>query len=117
MEPRNEADVTKAPRESIAALAGGIIEDARKLVQLEIKLATSILRGETERLGKAAAYLSAAMVLLVPVILLLALGAAQGVQHLTEWPLGWCQALVGLVLASLAGWLISRASQFRKGDA
>ena len=111
----NDTDITSAPRESIAALAGGIIDDARKLVQLEIKLATSLLRVETERLGKAAAYLAAAMILLVPVVLLLALGAAQGIQHLTGWPLGWAQAIVGLILASLAGWLVMRAAQYRKG--
>lgn len=111
-----ETQNSSPQRESMSRLAAGIFEDARRLVQLEVKLAAVTLREEIARAGRATTFLAGAVVLAVPASLLLGLALGDGLHRLTGAPSWLSHLLVALLFGGAAAYCLRRASRIQENS-
>jgi lipopolysaccharide export LptBFGC system permease protein LptF len=90
---------TEETKPSPAALVGGIVEDAQRLLRQEVQLATQELKQEWQKTKSAAASLAAGLVVLVFAAFILTFMLVYLLDYYTRIPTWGCYGIVGGILA------------------
>jgi uncharacterized membrane protein YqjE len=102
-------DVQNPENASVTALAAGVVEDAHTLLRQQLELFRSELRQDLRQSREMASSMIVGLILALVAAGLLTTMLVYLVHYWTNWHLAGCYALVGGLVAAIAGFFIWRA--------